>query len=274
MKSKRGIKPFLGISVLFILFLSINYYYNHTVLKKALDKYEQEIFYKVRLKINDWTKSNFENVNKMAKIIEDEQLLEEDELSNLLNRLQKNSNFPYIILGTSNGEFYISDKEFITPYNYSPTNRDWFKDAQKEGKTISTKPYYSMRLGLRSVSICTPIEVFGKKSVFCGGQPFKFITDYFVEYASLYNKNIYLLDQDGEILNKIGQTNTLNFEQKNYVKFPVENTRWEIVFEKDNKIYQEHMGEFFIINLLFYAIFVFVYFFTNIFWFNQNKNTK
>ncbi|WP_065840474.1 helix-turn-helix domain-containing protein [Campylobacter fetus] len=272
--NKRDIKSFLAVSSLFLIFLFINYIYNYTILKHSISRYEQGVFDRVKLKVDDWTKSNFIDVQKLARTIEEEDLQDREALKEFMFRLQKNSNFPYIILGLKTGEFFISDKDFVTPYNYTPTKRDWFNDTLEANKTIATKPYFSMRLGLRSVSICTPISVFGTSGVFCGGQPFKFISDYFAQYRSLYDKNLFLMDEGTEILGKISQNQNVSFEDKNYIKFPVDNTKWFIVFEKNSEIYESSLSEFFIINLIFYAFFVFIYFFTNMFWFKENKKSN
>lgn len=270
---KRDTKPFFAISFIFLVFLFINYAYNYTTLKNSISRYEQGVFDRVKLKIDDWNKANFIDVNKMVKLIEEENLQDHKSLQELMYKLQKNSNFPYLILGLKSGEFFISDKEFVTPHNYTPVKRDWFNDALNAGGTIVTRPYFSMRLGLRSVSICSPIRIFGDVGVFCGGQPFKFISNYFNEYKSLYDKDLFLIDSQGEILGKTTKSESINLNDPNYIKFPVPGTKWFIVFERNDEIYTSSLSEFFMMNLIFYGFFVFIYFFTNLFWLKEHQKS-
>ncbi|CZE48032.1 AraC family transcriptional regulator [Campylobacter geochelonis] len=266
-------KQFIIACSVVLLFIITNYAFNYSLLNQNLKAYEQGIFSRVQTKIQDWTASNFLNVDNMANLLEHSEINSKAELDNALYKIQKNSNFPYLILGLEDGTFYISDRDFITPHHYTPVTRDWFIDTMRAQKTIATKPYFSMRLGLRSVSICTPITVLGEKGVFCGGQPFLFIRSYFSEYKVLYDKNLFLVDGGGEILGKVGNLSTdkLNIKDPNYVSFAIKNTNWHIVFEKNREIYSSILDKFFITNLAFYLAFILIFFLTNIFWYHQNK---
>ncbi|MBE3609976.1 helix-turn-helix transcriptional regulator [Campylobacter californiensis] len=134
-----------------------------------------------------------------------------------------------------------------------------------------------MRLGLRSVSICTPIKLVDKRGVFCGGQPFEVIRSYFKEYKTLYDKNLYLINKGGEILASFGNINdTISFENVNlpndkYMAIPIKNTNWSIVFEKDQELYTNELNKYLLINLLLYALCVLIYIFTNFIWLRKNS---
>ncbi|MCD8212961.1 MAG: AraC family transcriptional regulator [Campylobacter sp.] len=180
-------------------------------------------------------------------------------------------------MGLDDGKFYISDDDYVTPHNYDLKSRDWYNDTLKAGLTIASNPYISMRLGLRSVSICTPINLLNKRGVFCGGQPFEFIRNYFKEYQTLYDKNLYLINKGGEILASFAKLNeTISFENialpnEKYEAFNIKNTNWQVVFERDDELYAKELGKYLFINLLLYALCVLVYMLTNLFWFKKNN---
>lgn len=276
--SKKDYKILLPFSIIFLLFLGLNFYFNYKVIKSNIKRYEHELFYRVHGKIESWNTSNFKDINKIASLLQNEKLNSTDELNHILHKLQKSSNFPYLILGLDDGSFYISDSDYVTPHNYDLKSRAWYNDTLKANKTIASDPYISMRLGLRSVSICTPISLLNHKGVFCGGQPFEVIRKYFKEYQALYDKNLYLINKDGEILASFGKLNeTIKFEDENllqsnkYTSFNIKDTNWKIVFEKDERLYNNELGGYLLTNLLFYALCIAIYILMNFFWFRQNS---
>ncbi|PSM51459.1 transcriptional regulator, AraC family [Campylobacter blaseri] len=265
------------ISIIFLLFLTINYYFNYQLLKENISRYENALFNKVHSKIQDWIYSNFKDVEKISLLLQNENIQDAKEIQPLLHKFQQSSNFPYIILGLDDGSFYISDDDYVTPHNYNLKSREWYNDTLKANKTIASNPYISMRLGLRSVSICTPINLLKKYGVFCGGQPFLFIRNYFKEYKTLYDKNLYLINKNGEILASFGNLNeTISFEYINlsnnkYSVFDIKNTNWKLVFERDKEIYTNELNRYLLINLLFYIFCVLIYAATNFIWFRKSS---
>lgn len=275
---KKEYRLLIGFSAVFLLFLGLNLYFNYATLKSNIKRYEDELFSRVAGKIESWNAANFKNVDKIASLLQTESLSSKAELNALLEKLQKGSNFPYLILGLDDGSFYISDPTYITPRGYDLKSRAWYNDTLNKGHTIVSKPYISMRLGLRSVSICTPVRVMGEAGVFCGGQPFEVIRKYFAEYQTLYNKSLYLINNDGEILASFGVLNeTIKFENKDsqrYAFFGIKGTDWSVVFEKDEQIYSKELGRLVLTNLLLYALCIGIYLFSNFFWLRQQKASK
>ncbi|MGG7073334.1 AraC family transcriptional regulator [Campylobacter sp. 9BO] len=274
--AKRDGKIIIVISVVFFLFLMLNYYFNYMLLKDNIQRYETELFSRVHTKIQDWTSANFKDVERIAKLIENENVTDIEHIQPLLFKYQQSSSYPYLIMGLEDGSFYISDKDYVTPHNYDLKSRDWYNDTLKAGSTIASNPYISMRLGLRSVSICTPIKVLQKRGVMCGGQPFEFICGYFKEYQTLYDENLYLVNKGGEILASFANLNeTISFENidipnDKYASLPIKNTNWSVVFERKDELYTNELGKYLLINLLLYIFCILIYIFINLFWFKKN----
>ncbi|MBR8462756.1 AraC family transcriptional regulator [Campylobacter sp. faydin G-105] len=275
--NKKDSKFFIIISIVFLLFLGLNYYLNYNLLKDNIRRYETELFGRIHAKVEDWASSNFKDIEKIARLLQNENIADSSQIQPLLYKFQQSSNFPYLIMGLDDGNFYISDYDYVTPHNYDLKSRGWYNDTLKAGATIASNPYISMRLGLRSVSICTPIKLISKRGVFCGGQPFEFMRSYFKEYQTLYDKNLYLINSGGEILASFANLNeTISFENitlpnEKYVAFTIKNTNWQLVFEKNQELYASELGKYLFINLLLYALCVLMYVLINLFWFNKSS---
>ena len=53
--NKKDNKFFIATSIVFLLFLGINYYFNYNLLKNNIRRYETELFNRVHTRIQDWT---------------------------------------------------------------------------------------------------------------------------------------------------------------------------------------------------------------------------
>ncbi|BCX78581.1 AraC family transcriptional regulator [Campylobacter sp. 19-13652] len=273
--SKKYIRTLLPFNVAFLLFLGLNLYFNYTALSSNIKRFERELFSMVHSKIESWNASNFKDVDRIAGLLQSEPLSSPTELGSTLERLRQGTSFPYIILGLDDGSFYISDASYVVPHNYDLKSRAWYNDTLRANRTIASEPYISMRQGRRSVSICTPVQVLSQPGVLCGGQPFEVIRKYFKEYQSIYDKNLYLISKNGEILASFTSPSpTLRFESVDmdkFASFGISRTNWRLLFEKDRKIYTSQLGAYLLWNLLFYALCIGIYVFSNFFWLAKNK---
>lgn len=277
---KKELKIIGFLSLLFFIFLLVNHALNYKLLKETIQAYENTILARVDGKLADWVNERFSNIEKIERFLEKSDINSKNELQKSLKRIQETSNFPYIIMGLDDGTFLISEDNFVTPKEYDPRRREWYVDTLKMGKTIVSKPYVSMRLSLPAVSVCTPIDIFGGIGVVCGGQPFEVIQQYISSYDILYDKALYLVDENGIVLASSNHqknapsflhVNTLNDD---FLVMKIANTNWNLVFEKNQAIYSERLNIQLLMNLLIYGGSIALYILLNLFWLSKNRKVE
>lgn len=277
---KKELKIIGFLSLLFFIFLLVNHALNYKLLKETIQAYENTILARVDGKLSDWVNERFSNIEKIERFLEKSDINSKNELQKSLKRIQETSNFPYIIMGLDDGTFLISEDNFVTPKEYDPRRREWYVDTLKMGKTIVSKPYVSMRLSLPAVSVCTPIDIFGGIGVVCGGQPFEVIQQYISSYDILYDKALYLVDENGIVLASSNhQKNAPSFLHVNtlsddFLVMKIANTNWNLVFEKNQAIYSERLNIQLLMNLLIYGGSIALYILLNLFWLSKNRKVE
>ncbi|WP_052433498.1 helix-turn-helix domain-containing protein [Sulfurospirillum arsenophilum] len=277
---KKELKIIGFLSLLFFIFLLVNHALNYKLLKETIQAYENTILARVDGKLADWVNERFSNIEKIERFLEKSDINSKNELQKSLKRIQETSNFPYIIMGLDDGTFLISEDNFVTPKEYDPRRREWYVDTLKMGKTIVSKPYVSMRLSLPAVSVCTPIDIFGGIGVVCGGQPFEVIQQYISSYDILYDKALYLVDENGIVLASSNhQKNAPSFLHVNtlsddFLVMKIANTNWNLVFEKNQAIYSERLNIQLLMNLLIYGGSIALYILLNLFWLSKNRKVE
>lgn len=277
---KKEFKIIGFLSLLFIIFLLVNHALNYKLLKETIQAYENTILARVDGKLADWVNERFSNIEKIQRFLEKSDISSKSELQKSLKRIQETSNFPYIIMGLEDGSFLISEDNFVTPNEYDPRRREWYSDTLKMQKTIVTKPYVSMRLSLPAVSVCTPITIFGGVGVVCGGQPFEVIQQYIASYNILYDKALYLVDENGVVLASSNhQKNAphflnINILNDDFLVMKIANTNWNLVFEKNQAIYSERLNFQLLISFLIYAGSITLYVLLNLFWFSKHRKVE
>ncbi|MFW9617990.1 MAG: helix-turn-helix domain-containing protein [Sulfurospirillum sp.] len=277
---KKEFKIIGFLSILFFIFLLVNHALNYKLLKETIQAYENTILARVDGKLSDWVNERFSNIEKIQHFLEKSEINSKAELQKSLKRIQETSNFPYIIMGLDDGTFLISEDNFVTPKEYDPRRREWYADTLKMRKTIVTKPYVSMRLSLPAVSVCTPIDIFGGIGVVCGGQPFEVIQQYISSYDILYDKALYLVDENGIVLassnHQKNAPSFLNVTTLNddFLVMKIANTNWNLVFEKNQAIYSERLNVQLLISLLIYGGSITLYIFLNLFWLSKNRKVE
>lgn len=277
---KREYKIISFLSLLFVIFLLVNHTLNYKLLKETIQAYENSILLRVNGKLTDWLDIRFSHIEKIKYFLERSSIHDKKELQLLLKRIKETSTFPYIIVGLDDGTFLISEDNFIMPQEYDPRRREWYLDTLKLQKTLVTKPYVSMRLSLPAVSVCTPIKLFSGEGVVCGGQPFEIIQQYISGYDILYDKALYLVDENGVVLASSNHQkevpNFLHIEtlSDDFLVLKIANTNWNLIFEKNQAIYSERFNMQLLINLLIYSGSIALYICLNFFWLSKNRKVE
>lgn len=278
---KRELKIIGFLSLLFIVFLLVNHTLNYRLLKETIHAYENSILMRVSGKLNDWLEERYTHIEKVKNYLEKMPIKTKTDLRKALEDIKETSLFPYLVIGLDDGDFITSEDQYtMVPQGYDPRVRTWYIDTLRLGKTNVTRPYVSMRVNLPTVSVCTPVRMLGLKSVVCGGHLFEVIQQYISSYDLLYEKDLYLVDENGIVLaSSHHQKNTpsfLNVETltSDFLVLKIQGTNWNLIFEKNQAIYSERLNIQLFMNVLIYACSIALYILLNLFWFTKNRRVE
>jgi len=278
---KRELKIIGFLSLLFVVFLLVNHTLNYRLLKETIHSYENSILMRVSGKLTDWLDERFTHIEKVKYFLEKSPISTKDELRFALEQIKETSLFPYLVIGIDDGAFITSeDKYTMVPTGYDPRIREWYRDTLKMQKTNVTRPYVSLRVNQPTVSVCTPVHIFKGEGVVCGGHLFEVIQQYISSYDLLYDKALYLVDENGIVLASSNHhkdvPNFLHVEtmSSDFLVLKIPRTNWNLIFEKNQAIYSERLNIQLFMNLFIYGGSIALYIFLNLFWLSKNRKVE
>jgi methyl-accepting chemotaxis protein len=163
MKSIKGKITMMAvvISTLCMLMLSVICYYNakQSITEETLSKIRnQSNTYAAT--IDGWLEMQGEIVKQVVGDVETYKKTDKAAMESYFNReIQANSELAAIYVAYTD-KTLVADSHSVslTPENYDPTARDWYKDTIKQGKLVYTAPYKDAFSGKMVVTIAMPVK--------------------------------------------------------------------------------------------------------------------
>jgi methyl-accepting chemotaxis protein len=182
MKSIKGKITMMAvvISTLCMLMLSVICYYNakQSITEETLSKIRnQSNTYAAT--INGWLEMQGEIVKQVGGDVENYKKTDKEAMQAYFDReIKANSELGAIYVAYTD-KTLVADSHSVslTPDNYDPTTRDWYKEAMKQGKLTYTAPYKDAFSGKMVITIAMPVKS-GTDTVGIVG------ADIFVEYLT------------------------------------------------------------------------------------------
>ncbi len=253
--------------LIFLLFIFVQNISNYYIFENKSISYENNITLNVKDKLNTMISNKFNQIESIKAYLErHKNIKDKNDLENILSDIQTMKSFPYIIIGTLDKNFYISEDNFHIPDNYDPTKRSWFIETINANKTIVTSNYKSLRLNLPAVSICTPINILKQSGVLCGGQPLLIIE----EYLKTYDRALYLFENDTLLATSTKDKEFL-FDKNKYNLIKIDNTNWSFLLQNDKTTYHNKtLYKLILINIIIVGTFLLFFIYVNKYYIKLN----
>lgn len=186
MKSIKGKITMMAvvISTICMLMLSVICYYNakQSITEETLSKIRnQSNTYAAT--IDGWLEMQGEIVKEVESQVQSSKPTEKTAMQAYFDReIANNSEFAAVYVGYADKSLVTdSNSVSLTPENYDPTSRDWYKDTLKQGKLTYTAPYKDAFSGKMVVTIAIPVKSGGETIGVVGADIF---TDYLTNLTS------------------------------------------------------------------------------------------
>jgi methyl-accepting chemotaxis protein len=167
MKSIKGKITMMAvvISTLCMLMLSVICYYNaeQSITGETLSKIRnQSNTYAAT--IDGWFEMQGEILKEIGSEVQSSKPTDKTAMQAYFDReMENNSEFAAVYVGYADKTLVTdSNSVSLTPENYDPTTRDWYKEAVKQGKLIYTAPYKDAFSGKMVITIAEPVKSGGE----------------------------------------------------------------------------------------------------------------
>jgi methyl-accepting chemotaxis protein len=182
MKSIKGKITMMAvvISTLCMLMLSVICYYNakQSITVETLSKIRnQSNTYAAT--IDGWLEIQGEILKEVGSDVENYKTTDKSAMEAYFNReMENNDEFAAVYVGYADKSLVADSNSIsLSPKDYDPTTRDWYKEAVKQGKLIYTAPYKDVFSGKMVITIAEPIKAGGETIGVAGA-------DIFVDYLT------------------------------------------------------------------------------------------
>ncbi|HEY5575140.1 MAG TPA: methyl-accepting chemotaxis protein [Clostridiaceae bacterium] len=167
MKSIKGKITMMAvvISTLCMLMLSVICYYNakQSITAETLSKIRnQSNTYAAT--IDGWFEMQGEILKEVGSEVQSNKSIGKTAMQAYFDReMENNPEFAAVYVGYADKTLVTdSNSVSLTPENYDPTTRDWYKEAVKQGKLIYTAPYKDAFSGKMVITIAEPVKSGGE----------------------------------------------------------------------------------------------------------------